>query len=50
MVLMKIAAHLVHPLPVFIPAYGHFIHGKEILSLGFKVHDHPVCGVPHDDD
>jgi glycerol-3-phosphate dehydrogenase len=50
MVLMKIAPHLVHPLPVFIPAYGHFIHGKEILSLGLKVYDHLVRGVPHDDD
>ena len=30
--LMRIAPHLVHPLPVLIPTYGHGIRGKEILS------------------
>jgi glycerol-3-phosphate dehydrogenase len=30
--LMRIAPHLVHPLPVLIPTYGHGIHGKEALS------------------
>jgi glycerol-3-phosphate dehydrogenase len=30
--LMRIAPHLVHPLPVLIPTYGHGFRGKEILS------------------
>jgi glycerol-3-phosphate dehydrogenase len=30
---MRIAPHLVHPLPILIPTYGHCLRGKEILSL-----------------
>ena len=36
---MRIAPHLVHPLPFLIPAYGHGLRGKHALSLAFKVHD-----------
>jgi glycerol-3-phosphate dehydrogenase len=31
--LMRIAPHLVHPLPFVIPTYGHGIQGKELFSL-----------------
>ena len=30
---MRIAPHLIHPLPILIPTYGHSLRGKEILSL-----------------
>jgi glycerol-3-phosphate dehydrogenase len=30
---MRIAPHLVHPLPVLIPTYGHGTRGKEVLSM-----------------
>lgn len=36
---MRIAPHLVHPLPFLIPAYRHGMRGKQALSLAFKVHD-----------
>ena len=29
MTLMRIAPHLVHPLPILIPTYGHSIRGKD---------------------
>ena len=32
-VLMRLAPHLVHPLPVLIPTYGHWLQGKEALAL-----------------
>ncbi len=38
-VLMQIAPHLVHPLPVIIPTYGHGMEGKEILRLALAVND-----------
>lgn len=37
--LMRIAPHLVHPLPVLIPTYGHGIRGKEVLALALAVND-----------
>ena len=37
--LMRVAPHLVHPLPVLIPAYGHGRRGKEILSLALLMHE-----------
>ncbi len=37
--LMRIAPHLVHPLPIVIPTYGHGIKGKEALSLAMKIND-----------
>jgi glycerol-3-phosphate dehydrogenase len=30
---MRIAPHVVHPLPFLIPTYGHLMRGKEIFSL-----------------
>ncbi len=37
--LMHIAPHLVHPLPVLIPIYGHGLRGKEAFSIGLKLFD-----------
>ncbi len=37
--LMRIAPHLVHPLPVLIPTYGHGMQGKELLSLALLIND-----------
>jgi glycerol-3-phosphate dehydrogenase len=34
---MRIAPHLVHPLPILIPTYGHSLRGKEILSLAIFI-------------
>jgi glycerol-3-phosphate dehydrogenase len=39
MVFMRIAPHLVHPLPILIPTYGHLMRGKEILSLALLMND-----------
>jgi len=38
-IFMRIAPHLVHPLPFFIPTYGHAMRGKEILTLGLLIND-----------
>ena len=37
-VLMRIAPHLVSPLPFLIPTYGHGMQGKEVLSLGLLLY------------
>lgn len=37
--LMRIAPHLVHPMPVLIPTYGHAMQGKEVLSLALMIND-----------
>ena len=38
-VLLKIAPHLVRPLPIVIPTYGHGIKGKAALRLGMGMYD-----------
>lgn len=35
--LMYIAPHLVHPLPVLVPTYGHGMKGKEAFSIGLRL-------------
>lgn len=35
--LMQIAPHLVHPIPVLIPTYGHGLRGKEVFATGLKL-------------
>ena len=35
--LMFIAPHLVHPLPVLVPTYGHGLKGKEAFSTGLRL-------------
>lgn len=37
--LMRIAPHLVHPLPILIPTYGHGLKGKEALGLAMALND-----------
>jgi glycerol-3-phosphate dehydrogenase len=39
MVFMRIAPHLVHPLPFLIPTYGHWMRSKEVLSLALLIND-----------
>ena len=36
---MRIAPHLVHPLPFLIPTYGRGLRGKLALSVALKTHD-----------
>jgi len=36
---MRIAPHLVRPLPIAIPTYGHGMKGKEILRTGMALYD-----------
>jgi glycerol-3-phosphate dehydrogenase len=37
--LMRVAPHLVHPLPVLIPTYGHWMQRKELLTLALAMND-----------
>ena len=37
--LMRIAPHLVHPLPVAMPTYGHFMKGPEVMFAGLLAND-----------
>jgi len=38
-ILLQIAPHLVKPLPVVVPTYGHGKQGKEFLGVGIKLYD-----------
>jgi glycerol-3-phosphate dehydrogenase len=35
--LLRIAPHLVHPLPIAVPTYGHGMAGGEVLWAGFRL-------------
>jgi glycerol-3-phosphate dehydrogenase len=37
--LLRIAPHLVHPLPILIPTYGHGVEGPELLRAGLGLYD-----------
>jgi glycerol-3-phosphate dehydrogenase len=37
--LLRIAPHLVQPLPIVIPTYGHGTNGKEFLGMGMLIYD-----------
>ncbi|MBE9547076.1 MAG: FAD-dependent oxidoreductase [Proteobacteria bacterium] len=41
--LLRIAPHLVQPLPIVIPTYGHGIKGREFLSAGLFLYDIITC-------
>ncbi|WP_121969977.1 glycerol-3-phosphate dehydrogenase/oxidase [Leptolyngbya sp. BC1307] len=41
--LMRIAPHLVHPLPVLVPTYGHSLKGKEAMTAALKINDWISC-------
>jgi glycerol-3-phosphate dehydrogenase len=36
---LRIAPHLVQPLPVVMPTYGHGMKGKEVLKIGMAIYD-----------
>ena len=38
-ILMRIAPHLVHPMPCVIPTYGHRLREKLILAVALKIND-----------
>jgi glycerol-3-phosphate dehydrogenase len=38
-VLLRVAPHLVHPLPIVVPTYGYGMKGKPILRMGFLIYD-----------
>jgi glycerol-3-phosphate dehydrogenase len=38
-ILLRIAPHLVRPLPIVVPAYGHARQGKAVLRAGLGVYD-----------
>ncbi|HEX2906313.1 MAG TPA: glycerol-3-phosphate dehydrogenase/oxidase [Phototrophicaceae bacterium] len=37
--LMRIAPHLIHPLPVLVPTYGHRLKGREVMALATFAND-----------
>ncbi len=37
--LMQIAPHLVHPLPVLLPTYGHGLQGPEVFAVALLIND-----------
>jgi glycerol-3-phosphate dehydrogenase len=39
MILMRLAPHLVHPLPCLVPTYGHLLKGKEVLAIAMAMTD-----------
>ena len=42
--LLRVAPHLVKPLPIALPTYGHGRNGKEFLGTGFLVYDALTLG------
>jgi glycerol-3-phosphate dehydrogenase len=38
-VLLRIAPHLVHPLPIVVPTYGHGLQSNELLRIGMLLYD-----------
>jgi len=37
--LMQIAPHLVHPLPILVPTYGHGLQGPEVFAAALRLND-----------
>jgi glycerol-3-phosphate dehydrogenase len=37
--LMRIAPHLIHPLPVVVPTYGHGLKGSEVMRIALSIND-----------
>ncbi len=50
--MMKMAPHLVHPLPCAMPTYGHFMKGPEVMFAGLTANNILSCdrnkGMPPD--
>lgn len=38
-VLMRVAPHLVHPMPFLMPTYGHSFNGKEVMTAALLIND-----------
>jgi glycerol-3-phosphate dehydrogenase len=38
-IMMRIAPHLIHPLPCVMPTYGHFIKGPEVMRIALLMND-----------
>ncbi len=41
--LLKIAPHLIHPLPIVVPTYGHGVKGREAMGIALKLNDLISC-------
>ena len=41
--MMRIAPHLIHPLPCLMPTYGHGMKGKEVMRVGLLLNDIVSC-------
>jgi len=39
LLMMRLAPHLVHPMPFVVPAYGHLLRGKEVLAVAMAITD-----------
>ncbi|MGH7676272.1 MAG: FAD-dependent oxidoreductase, partial [Gemmatimonadales bacterium] len=37
--LLRVAPHLVHPLPIVVPTYGRGVRGRALLGAGFALYD-----------
>ena len=37
--LLRVAPHLVEPLPIIIPTYGHGMQGRSAMAAGFRLYD-----------
>jgi len=37
--LLKIAPHLIHPLPILVPTYGHGVKGREAMAIALLIND-----------
>lgn len=41
--LLRIAPHLIHPLPILVPTYGHGIKGREAMKIALLLNDLISC-------
>jgi glycerol-3-phosphate dehydrogenase len=41
--LLKIAPHLIHPLPILVPTYGHGLKGPEVMAIALWLNDLISC-------
>lgn len=46
-ILMRIAPHLVHPLPVLVPTYGHGLRGRAAMGVALTLNDWISCDRNH---
>ncbi|MDB9526586.1 glycerol-3-phosphate dehydrogenase/oxidase [Oscillatoria sp. CS-180] len=41
--LLRIAPHLIHPLPILVPTYGHGVKGREAMTIALLLNDLISC-------